>query len=91
MAYIHPSELPVLCVDDEPPLLRSVSTILHSAGIGQVLTLADSRQVLPLLTEQEVGVLIIDLRMPFLSGQSLLERVTTDYPDVTGDRHDRDR
>ena len=82
MAYIHPSELPVLCVDDEPPLLRSVSTILHSAGIRQVLTLADSRQVLPLLTEQEVGVLIIDLRMPFLSGQSLLERVTTDYPDV---------
>ena len=82
MAYIHPSELPVLCVDDEPPLLRSVSTILHSAGIRQVLTLADSRQVLPLLTEQEVGVLIIDLRMPFLSGQSLLERVATDYPDV---------
>ncbi len=79
---LHPSELPVLYVDDEPPLLRSVSTILRSAGIRQVLTLADSRQVLPLLTEQEVGIMIIDLSMPFLSGQALLERITTDYPDI---------
>ena len=80
--YIHPSELPVLCVDDEPQLLQSVSTILHSAGIRQVLTLDDSRQVLPRLIAQEVGALIIDLSMPFLSGQVLLERITTDYPDI---------
>ncbi|MFO1434213.1 MAG: sigma-54 dependent transcriptional regulator [Candidatus Competibacteraceae bacterium] len=82
IARIHPSELPVLYIDDEPSLLRSVSTILRSAGIQQVLTLADSRQALPLLIEQDVGALIIDLSMPFLSGQALLERITADYPDI---------
>ncbi len=82
IVQIHPSELPVLYVDDESQLLRSVSTILRSAGIRQVLTLSDSRQVLPQLIDQEVGVLIIDLSMPFLSGQVLLERITADYPDI---------
>ena len=78
----HPSELPVVYVDDEPQLLRSVSAILRAAGIRQVLTLEDSRQVLPLLTEQAVSVLVLDLRMPHLSGQALLERITSDYPDI---------
>jgi two-component system nitrogen regulation response regulator GlnG len=82
MAKIHPSELPVLCIDDEPQLLQSVSITLRSSGIRQILTLEDSRQALPLLTEQEVGVIVLDLRMPHLSGQTLLEQITSNYPDI---------
>ncbi|MGH6636125.1 MAG: response regulator [Gammaproteobacteria bacterium] len=82
MVHTVTAQLPVLVVDDEPPLLHSVSLLLRSAGIAHVLTLEDSRAVLPLLAEQEVGVLLLDLSMPHLSGQELLKQVTADYPDV---------
>ncbi len=75
-------ELPVLYVDDDPQLLRSISTILRSSGIKQVLTLQDSRLVLPFLTEQAVSMIVLDLRMPYISGQALLERITTSHPDI---------
>jgi two-component system, NtrC family, nitrogen regulation response regulator GlnG len=76
------STLPVLLVDDEPQLLHSVSVVLRSAGMTQVLTQSDSREVLPMLATQEVGVLVLDLTMPHLPGATLLEQIATDHPDV---------
>jgi two-component system nitrogen regulation response regulator GlnG len=40
------------------------------------------RDVLPLLGEEDVAVVVLDLTMPYLSGQTLLEHLTTDYPDI---------
>jgi DNA-binding NtrC family response regulator len=82
MAYLTSHTLPVLLVDDEPALLRSVSVVLRTSGIADVLTLEDSRAVLPLLVEQPVGALVLDLTMPGLPGQALLERVAADFPDI---------
>jgi DNA-binding NtrC family response regulator len=78
----HVSALPVLLVDDEPPVLHSASIVLRTSGIAHVITVDDSRAVLPLLAEQEVGVLVLDLTMPHISGQALLEQVAGDYPDI---------
>jgi DNA-binding NtrC family response regulator len=82
MAPTVVSQLPILLVDDEPPLLRSASLVLRAAGLPQVLTLEDSRSVIPLVAEQPVGVVVLDLTMPFLSGQELLAQLTADYPDL---------
>jgi DNA-binding NtrC family response regulator len=82
MVHTVTAQLPVLVVDDEPHLLHSVSLLLRSTGIAPVLTLEDSRAVLPLLAEQEMSVLLLDLSMPYLSGQELLKQVRADYPDV---------
>jgi two-component system nitrogen regulation response regulator GlnG len=82
MAQTVVSQLPVLLVDDEPQILRSVSVSLRASGISQVITLEDIRAVLPLLNEQDVGVVVLDLTMPYLSGQALLEHLTADYPDI---------
>ncbi|MGH6636128.1 MAG: sigma-54-dependent transcriptional regulator [Gammaproteobacteria bacterium] len=76
------SDLPVLLVDDESQLLHSVSITLRSSGIANVVTLEDSRAVLPLLAEQDVGVLVLDLTMPYISGSTLLAQVASDYPDI---------
>lgn len=76
------SPLPVLLVDDEPPLLRSASLLLRAAGITPVFTLDDSRQVLSRLAADPIGVVVLDLTMPYLSGQALLEQITTQYPSV---------
>ena len=78
----HVSALPVLLVDDEPQVLHSASLVLRTSGVAHVITVEDSRAVMPLLAEQEVGVMVLDLTMPHLSGQALLEQVTADYPDI---------
>lgn len=82
MAGTAASQLPVLLVDDEPQLLRSASVILRSSGIHHVVTLDDSRTVLPWLAEHDAGAVVLDLTMPHISGYGLLEHITADYPDV---------
>src|SRR5512134_1686861 len=73
---------PVLLVDDEPSLLRSASLLLRAAGLTSVLTLDDSRLVLPCLADDPIGVVVLDLTMPHLSGQALLEQITAHDPDL---------
>jgi DNA-binding NtrC family response regulator len=82
MVHTAASPLPVLLVDDEPQLLRSASVLLRASGIKRVVTLDDSRAVLPLLAEQDIGVLVLDLAMPHISGRDLLVQIATDYPDI---------
>src|SRR5262249_54327696 len=76
------TQLPVVLVDDESQVLRSVSVLLRTAGLAHVIPLDDSRAVLPLLAEQPVGVLVLDLTMPHLSGQALLEQIMATFPDL---------
>ena len=78
----HVAAWPVLVVDDEPQVLHSASIVLRTSGVAHVITVEDSRAVLPLLAQQDVGVLVLDLMMPHLSGQALLEQVVGDYPDL---------
>ena len=82
MASPMTSQFPVLLVDDEPQQLRSASMLLRAAGIANVMTLNDSRDVLPLLETRDIGVLVLDLMMPHLSGETLLQHVAEMYPDL---------
>jgi two-component system nitrogen regulation response regulator GlnG len=76
------SALPVLLVDDEPQLLQSASIALRTSGFPHVLCIADSRKVMPLLAEQDVGAIVLDLAMPNLPGHAILDQVAVDYPDI---------
>src|SRR5438309_6692785 len=76
------SSLPVLLVDDEPQLLRSASVGLHSSGFSSVVTIDDSRNLLERVKQEAVGVIVLDLTMPHLSGQQLLDRIAADHPDI---------
>jgi two-component system, NtrC family, nitrogen regulation response regulator GlnG len=78
----HVSALPVLLVDDDPQVLHSASIVLRTSGVAHVITVEDSRAVMPLLAEQSVGVLVLDLTMPHIAGHTLLEQVAGDYPDI---------
>ncbi len=71
---------PVLLVDDEARFLSSSSLTLRAAGVEPVLTVEDSRQVMPLLARQDVSVLVLDLTMPHLSGEELLKMVREEFP-----------
>ena len=76
------SNMPVLLVDDDTQVLHSASIVLRSSGLAHVLTVDDSRSVMPLLAERDIGALLLDLTMPHLSGHALLEQVTEDHPDI---------
>jgi two-component system, NtrC family, nitrogen regulation response regulator GlnG len=76
------ASLPVLLLDDELQLLRSASIALQSGGIAHVKTLNDSRELMPLLAREPVGVLVLDLAMPHVSGQTLLAQVSAAHPDL---------
>jgi DNA-binding NtrC family response regulator len=72
----------VLIVDDEPQILLSCSVLLRSAGIKNVFTIDDSRQLMPLLNKHQISVIILDLSMPYISGKELLNEITQHFPQI---------
>jgi len=80
--HLYPS-FGLLLVDDELPWLRSLRMTLEGpGGITNIATCSDSRQVMTLLADGTIGLVLLDLTMPHLSGQELLERIVEEYPDV---------
>jgi DNA-binding NtrC family response regulator len=73
----------ILLVDDEPDWLYAMSISLERAGITNILSCSDSREALQLLADHTVGVVLLDLTMPHLSGEELLGRISEEHPDVT--------
>jgi len=75
--------LPILLVDDEPAWLRSLSTtLMFSAGMDNLISCQDSRQVMEILSHEDVSVVLLDLTMPHVTGEELLKRLREEHPDV---------
>ena len=70
----------IVLVDDEPEILFSSTVMLRQAGLHNVHAIEDSRRLLPFLAEKEVGVVVLDLQMPYLSGRELLADIADNYP-----------
>jgi two-component system, NtrC family, response regulator HydG len=71
----------VLIVDDERTILSSLQRVFTSRRY-QVATLDAPHAVLDLLAQQHVDVILVDLRMPHMSGLELLELVKSKRPDI---------
>ncbi len=74
--------LPVLIVDDEPQILSGFATLLRLSGISNILTCQDARKVLPLLSGQEMEAVLLDLRMPHVTGEDLLASIVSGHPGI---------
>jgi DNA-binding NtrC family response regulator len=72
----------ILLVDDEMEILEGCQRCLVTSGYPDVLTESDSRKVIELLSQQEVAVIVLDLRMPNLSGLELLPQIVSHYPQI---------
>jgi two-component system, NtrC family, response regulator HydG len=71
----------VLLVGDDPQPLENTRLLFMNAGISPVIVLADSRATLPLLEQQAVSLLVLDMS-PAMNGAELLSRICKDYPNI---------
>jgi DNA-binding response OmpR family regulator len=67
-------KITILCVDDDPHLLRLVSRNLELEGYA-VLTASDGEQALAVFKEQQPDLILLDVMMPRLDGFSVCQRV----------------
>jgi len=77
----YPS-IPVLLVDDEIEILKSFSIALRTGGIKNLICCQDSRDVLHILSRQKIEAILLDLTMPYISGEELLHLITRDFPEI---------
>lgn len=73
-------EFTILLVDDEEQILLGTSLMLRNGGFAHVEAIQDSREVVPFLSRRRVKVIILDLFMPYLRGQELIEIIAREYP-----------
>ncbi|MCK4889444.1 MAG: sigma-54-dependent Fis family transcriptional regulator, partial [Candidatus Aminicenantes bacterium] len=72
----------ILLVDDEENILLSYEITLNSSGIDDIILDSDSRKVIPILNKRTVELVILDLTMPFISGEELLAKIKSEFPDI---------
>lgn len=73
----------VLVVDDHPVVLHGLIAILrYEPGIEVVGDAADGEQAVRLILERRPDVVLLDLRLPKLSGIEVMKRVRPQAPEV---------
>ena len=72
----------ILAVDDDEDVLQAVRRTLRMNGFDEVLVTADSRNVEPLLENEPVALILLDLVMPHLDGRELLGRLMASHPEI---------
>jgi DNA-binding NtrC family response regulator len=74
---------PVFIIDDERSWLRSLSLLLErTAGINHIKTCQDSRQVMTLLRQEPASLVLLDITMPHVTGEELLQQIREEYPEI---------
>jgi DNA-binding NtrC family response regulator len=72
----------ILIVDDDSLLVEYWKTLLEGYGYEKVTLCTDSREVEVLFRKTEFDMVLLDLHMPNVSGQSLLPILRRDYPEM---------
>ena len=74
-------ERTVLFVDDDCVVLRSIARGLLDEPYNKCFA-RSGEEALEILRQQEVNVLVTDMRMPEMDGAELLKIVTKEYPHI---------
>ncbi len=74
-------ERTVLFVDDDDVVLRSIARGLLDESYNMCFA-TSAEEALEILRQQEVHVIVTDMRMPGMDGSELLKIVTKEYPNI---------
>lgn len=67
----------ILIVDDNPANVSLLEATLEQAGYTNVRGITDSREVIALIAETEFDLILLDIRMPHLSGIAVLRLLSS--------------
>lgn len=73
-------ESTILIVDDMPANVLMLSEMLDIAGYRQVFSTTDPREVLGLCGRMDVDLILLDVRMPQLSGIEVMHQLNAAFP-----------
>jgi len=72
----------VLLVDDEQPIRYALSALLDMWGY-ESFAVSTGREALDALTSSEFDLILLDVRMPGMSGLEVLKNLRVDNPGIT--------
>ena len=70
----------IVCVDDEPSVLKTLENSLHPQGY-RVVTCSHPEQALQVIQENSAALIILDIRMPGMDGFALYKQLR-DYKHI---------
>jgi DNA-binding NtrC family response regulator len=71
---------PILIVDDEAAVIQALSAQMRSNGIDNLIGCQDGGAVMNHLRSRDVEVVLLDLNMPQIPGQRLLQQIHEEFP-----------
>ena len=78
---VIPGKHTVLVVDDESSIREILERLLKSSGYEPVAA-ANGQEALKRISQQEFEVVLLDIKMPVLSGLDVLLELRRDHPDI---------
>ena len=72
---------PIIVIDDDVAMRRACEATLKRAGY-QVETFADGQSGLKRTAEADAGLIVVDLKMPGMSGMEVIEQARRTNPDI---------
>ena len=73
--YDRATKSTIMIVDDEPLNIEIVRKDLESAGYRHFLTTSNSVEAVEIIQREQPDLILLDLRMPEVSGLEILEQV----------------
>ncbi len=75
-------EDPILIVDDEIDILENYEIQLTENGIDNLILCSKGTKALPILRNQEVSAVLLDLSLPGVSGRTVLAEIKENFPNI---------
>ena len=74
-------KIKILVIDDEKAIREGCHRVLTGKGYG-VVTAENGQIALDILDKEPSDIILLDLKMPVMSGEEVLEVTRTKYPDI---------
>jgi len=74
-------KLKILVVDDEETVRLLFQRVLQAAGYD-VITAANGKEALSVIADGGIDIVLLDIKMPVLSGIDVLGKINTEWPDL---------
>ena len=72
----------ILIIDDDPELLKSLKLSLLSFGFNNIICIEDSRKVFSTVNFDSISLILLDMFMPYVTGEEVLEQLQDKYPEI---------